>query len=393
MPVARILQIGAYVLIPLAFISINLATDTAGTGNVTRWPRLEAARSAPIAKLDIPLLKQSVNRLPATKLLRQTGNSLRIAFGQQLSWCLWSQTPPPLLFHRVELWASEGLTTAANRKVVETAIATIRRQQEVLHPEGWTLVVVPVPTKLSIYRERSAWPILAKDQLSRRPVPADRADEIYDRLLADLQADQIPVLDLRTVYRTHQADYPADLLYPPGDTHWSGLGLKLAADATAELVAQVTGIKRRSYIPSYLEVKEVGDMAAAFDPLPQWTGPLEPVYEYTDRLVNGEEGKGFLYAQNPSSLLVATGTSYSGQFTWHIGHPVGFAWVLGTQLEETEFHNGAQAGQGSFAAFASFMAERHTKAADFAARRKLTEFPKVVVWEFPVRDLASIDDR
>jgi len=298
-----------------------------------------------------------------------------------------------MLFHSVELWVSEGLIPASNQTIVNGAITTILKHHEMLEHEGWKLVVVPVPTKLSIYRDRCDWPVRDKDLLSLHPVVSDKADEIYDRLISELQTAKISVLDLRAVYRTYRSSHPHDLLYPAGETHWSGLGLKLAADATADLVAQAAGIRRRQFTPSYLEVEEVADMTAAYDPLPQWTSRLTSVYKYRTLLVNGDEGKGFQYAQNPTSLLVLAGTSYSGQFTWHIGQPVGFAWVLGTQLEECEFHNGAQAGHGSYAAFAQFLAERHTKEQDFAARRHLTDFPKVVVWEFPVRDLGSLNGR
>jgi hypothetical protein len=137
-------------------------------------------------------------------------------------------------------------------------------------------------------------------------------------------------------------------------------------------------------------VEEIADIAAAFDPLPFWTSRLTPLYRYQDRLVDGEKGRGFQYASNPTSLLIVAGTSYTGQFTWHIGHPVGFSWVVGGQLEDCEFQNIAQAGRGAYAAFAQFMRDRHNLAETFSRRRALTDVSKVVVWEFPVRDLADI---
>jgi SGNH hydrolase-like domain, acetyltransferase AlgX len=384
----------AYVALPAAFIAGNLLWRLPGTGPAVRWPDFQRAPAessgAPVAKLDLPRLRQSVNRLPSVSFMRQAGNSVRISCGQQLSWCIWGDRNPPMLFHSVELWVSEGLGPPENRQRVEDALVTIRKYHAQLSQEGWTLVVLPVPTKLSIYSDLCSWPRWDKDPLTRRPVPADRADEIYDALLAGMNRDRIPAIDLRTIYREHRAAHPTELLYPPGETHWSGIGLKIAADAVAERVSALTGIPRRTFVPSYLSVEEVSDMSAGCNPLPQWLSRLAPFYTYRARLVNGAEGRGFIYPQNPTSLLVLAGTSYSGQYTWHIGEPVGLAWVLGMQLEECEFQNGAQAGHGSYAAFASFLAERNAKVADFSRRRGLNQFTKVVVWEFPVRDLASL---
>ena len=394
MSLSRILLVLAYVALPVAFIAGNLLRQPPGTSPAVRWPSFQRAPAEPggsgVAKLDLPRLRQSVNRLYSVNFMRQAGNSARISCGQQLSWCMWGDRNPPMLFHSVELWVSEGLVPPENRQRVEDALATIRKNHAMLQKEGWTLVVLPVPTKLSLYADLCSWPRMDKDPLTRRPVPTDRADEVYDALLAGLQTEQIPTIDLRTLYRNYRAAHPTELLFPPGETHWSGIGLKVAADAAAERVSALTGIPLRTFAPSYLTVEEVSDMSAGYNPLPQWLSRLAPFYTYRDRLVNGAEGRGFIYAQNPTSLLVLAGTSYSGQYTWHIGEPVGLAWVLGMQLEECEFHNGAQAGHGSYAAFASFLAERNAKATDFARRRGLDRFPKVVVWEFPVRDLASL---
>jgi len=86
----RPLLTAAYLLVPVAFIGINLFIKAQDEIPVRRWPNfqsvLQPAGRISVARIDLPLLKQSINRLPAEKLLRQTGNSLRIACGQQLSW-------------------------------------------------------------------------------------------------------------------------------------------------------------------------------------------------------------------------------------------------------------------------------------------------------------------
>lgn len=384
----------AYFLLPAAFIAGNLVQPARPVSQSERWPLLRRAQPVAgqpqVARLDLEALSHSIQRLTSERFLRQTGNSLRLALGQTLSWCIWGKGTPPMLFATVELWASEGLTPS-NQRVVDDALDVIRHHHALLASEGWTLVVVPVPTKLSIYRDRCTWPIMEKNLLTREPVESDRADEIYDRLIQGLRDDQIPVADLKTLYRQYRLEHPAALLYPAAETHWSGLGLAIAANATSELISNAAGIPHRQFLPNYFSVEETADIAAAFDPLSGWTSRLSSLYRYQDRLVEGEQDKGFHYASNPTSLLIVTGTSYAGQFTWHVGHAVGFAWAVGGQLENCEFQNAAQAGHGSYAAFAQFLRDRESLARTFAQQQTLPNFPKVVVWEFPVRDLADIE--
>lgn len=394
MPLLRHSLLWAYLLLPVAFIAGNLVPPAPHGSPAERWPLLRRAQPVAgrpqVARLDLEALSHSMQRLASASILRQTGNSLRLALGQTLSWCIWGNGSPPMLFATVELWASEGLTPS-NQRMVDGALDVFRQHHALLASEGWTLVVVPVPTKLSIYRDRCPWPVMEKNLLTRQPVESDRADEIYDRLIQGLRDDQIPAVDLKALYRRYRLDHPEALLYPAADTHWSGLGLTIAANATSALISKVTGIPRREFLPDYFPVEETADIAAAFDPLPAWTSRLRSVYRYQDRLVEGEKDKGFHYADKPTSLLIVTGTSYAGQFSWHIGHAVGFAWAVGGQLENCEFQNAAQAGHGSYASFARFLRDRQNLARTFAEQRTLTNFSKVVVWEFPVRDLADIE--
>lgn len=387
-----------YAAIPLAFIGWNLAASA--RPDRTRWPAFglnptvgssaTTHSTIEIRKLNLPALKASINRLPSLDALRQTGNSLRITLGQRLSWSIWGGLEPLMLFHAVELWASEGLDAGNNRAVVDQAADLIVQYNQRLRREGWTLVVVPIPTKLSIYEDLCHWPLLHQDSLTRHPVARDRSNELYQHLLQRLDAGAVGTVDLATAYRIHRNEHPDTMLYPPAETHWSGAGIRVAATATADVVARRTEVKRRDYVPSFLEVNDVGDIAAGFNPLPAWLGPLARVYRFKDRLVNGEIGQGYIYASNPTSLLVVAGTSYSGHYTWHTGQPVGFPWVLASYLQKTEMHNRSAAGQGSFHPFRAVWTERDAIRHDFARRCPDPRAPKILVWEFPLRDLGSI---
>ncbi|KZC24510.1 hypothetical protein RHOFW104T7_08400 [Rhodanobacter thiooxydans] len=88
-------------------------------------------------------------------------------------------------------------------------------------------------------------------------------------------------------------------------------------------------------------------------------------------------------------LVVAVGTSYTGQYTWMINQPVGFAWQLGLHLQNVEVQNRPIAGHGSFAAFKQFWQQRHEISDEFAKHNGPGK-PKVVVLEFPIRDVQGI---
>ncbi len=67
---------------------------------------------------------------------------------------------------------------------------------------------------------------------------------------------------------------------------------------------------------------------------------------------------------------------------------MGFTWQLGLHLKDVEIQNRPVAGQGSFFAFHQFWQNRNAIDAEFVAKR--SRLPKVLVWEFPVRDVKGI---
>ena len=379
-----------YFLSAILFYCTNLITIKDSANEVIRWPIIKLIRSGKVIIIDTQLLKQSISRLPATKILRMTGNSIRLVCGTKMAWSFWSESEPTMLFGKSELWVSEGISAPSNLQVVQNTIYNILKIQNLLNSEGWKLVVVPVPTKVSIYRERCQWPILEKNLINREPVTKDKADEFYDTLIKGLEAQNIRVVNLQSEFRNYLKRHPDSMIYPRGESHWSGLGLRLAAQATAMTLEKHFSFKRRDVSYSFLEVEEIADLAQAFDPLPILLGPLKNIYKYKDQLVNGEQGKGYIYPSEPDALIVVVGTSYSGQFTWHIGEPVGFAWVLGLNLENIKIQNAAEAGQGSTFAMQKFLRERGKIILQNDKTIKPYTTSKVLVWEFPVRDIGDI---
>lgn len=337
---------------------------------------------------DYALLKRNVNGLPAVRVSQQAGNSLRLALGQEPDWIFPGGREPISLFLTGELWVARGSSARIESEMRRIAGIVASYQQQ-LEKEGWMLLVVPVPTKLGIHSNWARWPLGGADPLNRAPVLSDRSSEVYDAFRAALDQRGVRSVDLDGVYREALGRDPHSILYPPNESHWSGLGISLAADATAKAISAVTPLKSRTPTePTYLVEHQVGDLVKAFDPHPSVTSRLQSIWVYEDRLMNGENGRGYPYPSRPVGLVVALGTSYTGHYTW-IPQPVGFAGQLGLHLENAEVQNRPMAGQGSFKSFEHFWSHRKEIADEFESRRGGGK-PRVVVWEMPLRDVPGI---
>jgi hypothetical protein len=334
-------------------------------------------------------LKSSINRLSTVRIVREFGNSLRLFMGQRVKWIIWGRGVPLMLFGTIELPVARGVTPLAEQQLTQV-VDIIAGYDGQLSAEGWRLVVMPVPIKLAIHREYVDWPILDSDLVSRRPITKDCLDEFYAFFQKRLAERMIPNVDLHTVYRKALGNDPNLLLYAPNDSHWSGGGITLAAHATADVIARVSPLKSREPIrPTFFKVKHVGDLAKAHDLWPGLTTWLRSAWEYEDLLLNGEEMIGYTHPINPVGLVAAVGTSYTGQYTWLSNQPVGFAWQLSLHLENVQVQNRPFAGLGSFYSFEQFWKRRNEIATDFDSKYGSGR-TKIVVWEFPIRDVMVI---
>ncbi len=339
-------------------------------------------------QLDQARLRRSVGRMPSVRLARELGNSIRIAGGQVVEWAIWGGKEPLMLFPDIDLWVTRGLTPEVEADLGRAA-AIIGEHKRRLEAEGWKLVVLPVPVKLGIHRELCQWPVREPSLLSREVIETDKSDDVYRYFRDGLASNGVASVDLNTLYRESVARRPDVLLFVPGDSHWTGEGIRLAADATAGEISRNSSLRARVPVnPTYYEFVHVGDMAKVFDPYPRFLSRLRPAWTFRERLVNGEEGRGYVYPKNPSGLVAAVGTSYTGQYTW-IPQPVGFAWQLGLHLDNAEVRNLPAAGQGSFHAFELFWKKRREIEGEFSSRHG-PGLPRVVVWEFPLRDVPGI---
>jgi len=385
-----------------------LAVSTFQLGNVVRIPFADGPRvpkfefvrdpnqnlggylSNGLWKSQIQMTKSTISQMSMVRAGRELGNSLRTALGQRIDWVIWGGREPLMLFPSIDLWVSRGPSSSVNADLQRAARA-ISDYRNVLQREGWTLVVVPVPTKIGIHRELARWPILDSNLVTLESIQFDKSDDTYARFGDNLSERNVNWIDLQTRFRQAVVQEPGDLLYATNDSHWSGKGIQIAAIATAEKISSLSKLDFHVVsTPTYYELEHHGDLVGAYELFPTLTTWLTPAWLFHERLVNGEEGVGYQYPTNPDGLVVVVGTSFTGQYTWVLQQPVGFSWQIGLHLANVEVQNRPIAGKGSFFPFHEFLSHRNEILSEFISRCGKKSPPHIVIWEFPIRDLRAI---
>src|SRR5688572_26385398 len=198
----------AYVVMAVMFVGINAyglpgrSTSPWPWTSIGRNPAQTFAGLVPggLWQPDYAALKRSINGLAGVSLVRQTGNSFRVALGQSPEWIFEGGRKPISLFLTGELWVSRGSSPRTDAEVVRVANIVAAYNQQ-LQAEGWNLVVVPVPTKLGVHQEWVRWPISGSDLISSEPVLQDRSAEIYGQFHQALDSLSVKNVDLMQLYR------------------------------------------------------------------------------------------------------------------------------------------------------------------------------------------------
>ena len=120
---------------------------------------------------------------------------------------------------------------------------------------GATLVVVPVPPKVSVYPE---------GLFDKVPENLPRLDKHHEAFYALLQEKGVEVVDLKPLFYSKRSD-EGGLMYCQQDAHWSSYGSKLAAEAVAAHVAKQDWVKAaggKSYTQDKKPLEITGDLYA-----------------------------------------------------------------------------------------------------------------------------------
>jgi len=250
---------------------------------------------------------------------------------------------------------------AENRHDVFAAIVSFRDD---LAKRGIQLLVLPAPNKASVCPERlcaraAGWP---------GPVnPTTRA------VLAQLQQAGVEVVDLFEVYGRRGGTNGSDC-YLAQDSHWSPLGMRLAADVVARRLLDSGWVRQGPvrYETKPVTIQRYGDVLRMMR-VPQVERLYEPERIECTQVIVSHTGKP--YVDDPNAPVLVLGDSFlriferdepgSGGFVAHLACNLGFALT-------SVINDGG----------ASTLVRQQ-----LARKPSLLAGKKVVVWEFVERDI------
>lgn len=127
-----------------------------------------------------------------------------------------------------------------------------------LNRAGIELLVMPVPAKAAVYPE-----VISTAIPKSSGTPQIRIDQSHQEFYALLKQQGITVIDLLPLFLKHRAETGGPL-YCKTDSHWSGRGVAVAADAVYEIAKDRTWLKEAPKTATLTAVRDVqfaGDLA------------------------------------------------------------------------------------------------------------------------------------
>jgi SGNH hydrolase-like domain, acetyltransferase AlgX len=266
-------------------------------------------------------------------------------------------------------WGDEALKVSRSHKPeLADPIPAIVDFQKQLKARGIDLLVVPVPPKAAIYPEK----ILPGFNLR-----TDDAAPLLHRFYEELHAEGIDVLDLTPLFIQNRADKRAGV-FCKTDSHWSGLGCMLAAQAIAENVRRklTSATPRSEFVAEWKEVQINGDLVGLLPPDTHKPGP-----EKIEVRNVSEKGRDAAVAPDANSPLLLLGDSHTLVFHDFLAERAGLVDQL---AEELGFAPDLIGTRGSGVTPVRISLYRHSlKDPGYLAKKK------VVVWCFAAREFTE----
>ena len=246
-----------------------------------------------------------------------------------------------------------------------SAIVSFRDQ---LAARGIRLLVVPVPGKASVYPE----------MLTVRATRTKRAVNAHTlAMISELRHFGVEVVNLAEVFaRRRAAGSSRDVaeLYLSQDTHWSPQGMRLAAEAVAQRVADLGWIEKGTveYELKSITLRRHGDLIEMMDNL-QTKRHFEPELVQCTQVIRGDTGEP--YRDEVGSKILVLGDSFLRIYEHDEPGSGGFIAHL---AREFRFPLASIVNEGG---------------ASTLVRQKLSRTPallvnkRVVIWQFVERDI------
>jgi hypothetical protein len=268
-----------------------------------------------------------------------------------------------------KFWGSEAAKVSrAHKPDLADPLPAILDFHQQLKARGIELLVVPVPPKAAIYPEK-----IVPGFDVRTTDPAPGLHRFYD----ELRGAGIDVLDLSALFIQNR-DHARGPVFCKTDSHWSGIGCALAAQAIADKVRSKlpTPATPKEYASDWKEVQISGDLDGLMSHDVHKPGPEKIFVESVS-----EKTKGTAVEPDANSPLLLLGDSHTLVYHDFLAERAGLLDQLALQLG---FAPDLIGTRGSGATPVRFNLYRHSaKDPGYLAKKK------VVVWCFAGREFTE----
>jgi len=269
-------------------------------------------------------------------------------------------------------WGDDaGKASRSHKPDLADPIPAIVDFQKQLKARGIDLLLVPVPPKAAIYPEKI---------LPGFNVQTDSAAPMLARFYEELRAAGIDILDLAPLFIQNREDNRGPV-FCKTDSHWSGFGCTLAAQAIAEnLRAKLTASPtRKDYNSEWKEAQIAGDLVGLLPPDSTKPGP-----EKIATRVVSEKGTNAAVQPDPNSPILLLGDSHTLVFHDFLAERAG---LIDQLAQELGFAPDLIGTRGSGATPVRISLYRHSlKDPGYLSKKK------IVVWCFAAREFTETSE-
>jgi SGNH hydrolase-like domain, acetyltransferase AlgX len=265
-------------------------------------------------------------------------------------------------------WGDDAAKVSRAHKLeLKDPVPAILDFQQQLKARGIELVVVPVPPKAAIYPEK----IVPGFDVRTDPAP------VLHRFYEELRGTEIDVLDLSALFIQNR-DHARGPVFCKTDSHWSGIGCALAAQAIADKVRSKLSqpATPKQYTSDWDEVQVSGDLDGLMSRETHKPGPEKIAVQRVS-----EKGNGAAVEPDANSPLLLLGDSHTLVYHDFLAERAGLLDQLALQLGFAPDLIGTR-GSGATPVRINLY-RRSVKDAGYLAKKK------VVVWCFAAREFTE----
>jgi hypothetical protein len=266
-------------------------------------------------------------------------------------------------------WGDEAAKVSrAHKPELKDPVPAILDFQQQLKARGIELVVVPVPPKAAIYPEKI---VPGFDVRTADPAP------VLHRFYEELRGAGIDVLDLSALFIQNR-DHARGAVFCKTDSHWSGIGCVLAAQAIADKVRSKLPqpATPKHYASDWKEVQVSGDLDGLMSRETHKPGPEKIAVQSVS-----EKGNGAAVEPDANSPLLLLGDSHTLVYHDFLAERAGLLDQLALQLGFAPDLIGTR-GSGATPVRINLY-RRSVKDTGYLAKKK------VVVWCFAAREFTE----